>query len=153
MTSVLQASQDLRIGGRQSGAQYQYALQGDNLQELTHWAPRLDATICASCRNLTDVNSDQQNQGPEANLVIDRATASRLGVTPQTLDNILYDAFGEREIARTYSPMNQYFVVMEVDPLFWQNPDGLRHYLRHARRLAADSASGIHALSPMTTAA
>jgi multidrug efflux pump subunit AcrB len=75
---------------------------------------------------LTDVNSDQQNNGLEANLVIDRPTASRLGITPRAIDNILYDAFGERQIAKTYTSLNQYFVVMEVDPIFWQNPDGLR---------------------------
>jgi multidrug efflux pump len=75
---------------------------------------------------LTDVNSDQQNNGLEANLVIDRPTASRLGITPRAIDNILYDAFGERQIAKTYTSLNQYFVVMEVDPVFWQNPDGLR---------------------------
>jgi multidrug efflux pump len=121
----LQASQDLRIGGRQSPAQYQYTLQSDNLQELVRWAPVL-TNLMKKMPELTDVNSDQQNKGLEANLVIDRPTASRLGITPQTIDNILYDAFGERQIAKTYTSMNQYFVVMEVDPIFWQNPDGLR---------------------------
>ncbi len=121
----LQAVQDLRVGGRQSAAQYQYTLQSDNLVELTHWAPLL-VNLMKKMPELTDVNSDQQNHGLEANLVIDRPTASRLGVTPQTLDNILYDAFGEREIAKTYTSMNQYFVVMEVTPSFWQNPNGLK---------------------------
>jgi multidrug efflux pump len=121
----LQSSQDLRIGGRQSPAQYQYTLQSDNLQELVHWAPAL-TNLMKKMPELTDVNSDQQNNGLEANLVIDRPTAARLGITPQTIDNILYDAFGERQIAKTYTSMNQYFVVMEVDPVFWQNPDGLR---------------------------
>jgi multidrug efflux pump len=115
----------LRVGGRQSAAQYQYTLQSDNLQELTHWAPLL-LSLMKKMPELTDVNSDQQNHGLEANLVIDRPTASRLGVTPQSLDNILYDAFGEREIAKTYTSMNQYFVVMEVAPSFWQNPNGLK---------------------------
>ncbi len=122
---VLQASQDLRIGGRQSPAQYQYTLQSDNLEELTHWAPLL-MNLMKKMPDLMDVNSDQQNNGLEANLVIDRPTASRMGITPLTIDNILYDAFGEREIAKTYTAMNQYFVVMEVDPIFWQNPDGLK---------------------------
>ncbi len=125
VTLYLQAVQDLRIGGRQSAAQYQYTLQSDNLQELTHWAPLL-LNLMKKMPQLTDVNSDQQNNGLEANLVIDRPTASRLGITPQSLDNILYDAFGEREIARTYTSMNQYFVVMEVAPSFWQNPSGLK---------------------------
>jgi multidrug efflux pump len=125
VTLFLLASQDVRMGGRQAAAQYQYTLQSDNLQELMHWAPEL-LQLMRKLPQLTDVNSDQQNNGLEASLEIDRATASRLGITPQTLDNVLYDAFGEREIARTYSSMNQYFVVMEVDPLFWQNPNGLR---------------------------
>jgi multidrug efflux pump len=125
VTLYLQASQDIRVGGRQSAAQYQYTLQSDNLQELTHWAPLL-TNLMKKMRELTDVNSDQQNNGLEANLVIDRETASRVGVTPQTLDNILYDAFGERQIARTFTSMNQYFVVMEVAPIFWQNPNGLK---------------------------
>jgi multidrug efflux pump len=121
----LQAAQDVRVGGRSSAAQYQYTLQSDNLVELTHWAPEL-LKLMRKLPQLTDVNSDQQNNGLEANLVIDRPTASRMGITPQTLDNILYDAFGEREIAKTYTSMNQYFVVMEVDPSFWQNPTGLK---------------------------
>jgi hydrophobe/amphiphile efflux-1 (HAE1) family protein len=121
----LQASQDIRVGGRQSAAQYQYTLQSDNLQELTRWAPLL-LNLMKKMPELTDVNSDQQNNGLEANLVIDRQTASRVGVTPQVLDNILYDAFGERQIARTFTSMNQYFIVMEVSPAFWQNPNGLK---------------------------
>ena len=125
VTLFLQSVQDVRIGGRQSPAQYQYTLQSDNLTELTHWAPLL-LNLMKKMPELTDVNSDQQNNGLEANLVIDRETASRIGVTPQSLDNILYDAFGEREIARTFSPMNQYFVIMEVNPVFWQNPNGLK---------------------------
>src|SRR5581483_6865391 len=125
VTLYLTASQDIRVGGRSSAAEYQYTLQSDNLQELTHWAPIL-TNLMKKMPILTDVNSDQQNSGLEANLVIDRATAFRLGITPQTLDNILYDAFGEREVARTYTSMNQYFVVMEVAPQFWQNPGGLK---------------------------
>ena len=125
VTLYLQSSQDVRVGGRQSAAQYQYTLQSDNLPELTHWAPEL-MRLMRKMPELTDVNSDQQNNGLEANLVIDRQSASRVGITPQTLDNVLYDAFGEREIARTYTSINQYFVVMEVDPVFWQNPNGLK---------------------------
>ncbi len=135
VTLFLQASQDIRVGGRQSAAQYQYTLQSDNLAELTTWAPLL-VNLMKKMPQLTDVNSDQQNNGLEANLVIDRPTASRLGLTPQSVDNILYDAFGEREVARTYTPMNQYFVVMEAAPSFWQNPGGLND-------VYAQSAAGV----------
>ena len=121
----LQASQDLRVGGRSSAAQYQYTIQSDNLDELTHWSPII-LNALRKMPQLTEVNSDQQNNGLEANLVIDRPTAARMGVTPKALDNVLYDAFGEREIARTFTSMNQYYVIMEVNPVFWQNPDGLK---------------------------
>ena len=126
VTLYLQASQDIRVGGRQSAAQYQYTLQSDNLSELMTWAPKL-VNLMRKMPQLTDVNSDQQDRGLEANLVVDRATASRVGVTPQTIDQVLYDAFGEEEIARTYTSMNQYFVIMEVDPSFWQTPNGLNY--------------------------
>ncbi|HEX4166500.1 MAG TPA: efflux RND transporter permease subunit [Bryobacteraceae bacterium] len=125
ITLFLQAAQDVRVGGRQTAAQYQYTLQSDNLVELTSWAPKL-LLLMKKMPEITDVNSDQQNSGLEANLVIDRPTAFRLGITPQTLDNVLYDAFGEREIAKTFTSLNQYFIVMEVNPVFWQNPTGLR---------------------------
>jgi multidrug efflux pump len=124
VTLFLQAAQDLRVGGRQSAAQYQYTLQSDKLEDLTHWAPVM-TNLMRRLPQLTDVVSDQQNSGLEAGLYIDRPTASRLGITPSAIDNILYDAFGEREVARTFSPMNQYYVVMEVEPKFWQTPDGL----------------------------
>jgi multidrug efflux pump len=124
-TLVLQAVQDVRIGGRASAALYQYTIQSDNLNELNDWGPKL-LTVMRHIPQLTDVTSDAQNSGLAANLVIDRATASRLGITPQTIDNILYDGFGEREIATTYTPINQYFVIMEVLPEFWQNPDALK---------------------------
>jgi multidrug efflux pump len=151
VTLYLQAVQDLRIGGRQSAAQYQYTLQSDNLSELTHWAPLL-TNLMRRMPQLTDVNSDQQNNGLEAKLVIDRPTAARLGITPQTIDNVLYDAFGEREIAKTYSPMNQYFVVMEVNPAFWQNPDGLREiYISSANGRAVPLTTFTH-FQPATAA-
>ncbi len=124
-TLYLQAYQDVRVGGRQSAAQYQYTLQDDNLAELNQWAPTL-LHLMQKMPELTDVNTDQQNNGLEANLAIDRDTASRLGVSAAAIDNTLYDAFGEREVATTYTSLNQYYVVMEVDPVFWQRPDGLR---------------------------
>jgi multidrug efflux pump len=121
----LQAVQDVRIGGRIGAAQYQYAIHSDNLAELNQWAPNL-VNAMRRLPQLTDVNSDQQNNGLAANLVIDRATASRLGISAQAIDNILYDAFGEREIATMYKAINQYFVVMEVAPKYWQDPSGLK---------------------------
>jgi multidrug efflux pump len=124
ITLYLQAAQDLRVGGHSTAAQYQYTLQSDKLDELTHWAPVM-LNLMRRMPQLTDVNSDQQNRGLEEGLSIDRPTASRLGITPSSLDSVLYDAFGEREVARTFSPMNQYFVVMEVSPSFWQTPNAL----------------------------
>ncbi len=124
-TLTLQAVQDVRVGGRQSSAQYQYTIASDSLPTLNHWGTVLLESM-KKIRQLTDVNSDAQNSGPAANLVIDRPTAARLGITPQAIDNVLYDAFGEREIATTYTQLNQYFVVMVVDPAFWQDPGALR---------------------------
>jgi multidrug efflux pump len=123
-TLFLQAVQDVRIGGRQSSAQYQYTIQSDNLQLLNHWGPILLKTM-KGIHQLTDVNNDSQNKGLSVDLVIDRPTASRLGISAQAIDAALYDAFGEREIATTFTPLNQYFVVMVVDPSFWQNPSAL----------------------------
>jgi multidrug efflux pump len=134
VTLLLQASQDLRVGGRQSAAQYQYTLQSDNLQELVYWSPILTREM-QKLKIISDVNSDQQDKGLEATLDIDRPTAYRLGVTASSLDNILYDAFGEREVATTYMPMNQYYVVMEVNPKILQSPEGLK-------QIYATSASG-----------
>jgi len=124
-TLYLQASQDVRVGGRMSNAQYQYTLQSTDLIQLEHWAPRLLQSL-RHLPQLTEVSSDQQNNGPDAYLDIDRATASRLGLTPQLIDNTLYDAFGQRLVSTMYTPLNQYYVVMEVAPQFWQNPDTLK---------------------------
>jgi len=123
-TLFLQAVQDVRIGGRQSAAQYQYTIQSDNLPEVNHWGPILLGEM-KKIHQLTDVNSDQQNKGLAANIAIDRATAARLGITAEAIDSALYDAFGEREIATTYTQLNQYYVVMEVAPEFWQTPRSL----------------------------
>jgi multidrug efflux pump len=124
-TLYLQASQDVRVGGRMSNAQYQYTLQSTDLDELNHWAPQLLQAL-RRLRQLTDVSSDQQNNGPDAYLEIDRATASRLGITPELIDNALYDSFGQRLVSTMYTPLNQYYVVMEAAPQFWQNPDTLK---------------------------
>jgi multidrug efflux pump len=124
-TLYLQADQDLRVGGRRSNAQYQYTLQGDNVAELDEWAPRVYNKL-RTVPQLADVNSDQQTHGLRASLVIDRNTASRLGITPQAIDNTLYDAFGQRFVSTMYTQLNQYHVVLEVDPQFWQRPESLR---------------------------
>jgi len=120
----LQAVQDIRVGGRQSNAQYQYTLQGENLAELYEWVPKI-TTALEQLPDLTDVNSDQQQKGLETDLVIDRQTASRLGVTASQIDNTLYDAFGQRQVSVIYTVRNQYHVVMEVAPEFWQDPKTL----------------------------
>jgi len=129
-TLILQSAQDLTIGGRFGNAQYQYTLQSANLDDLNNWAPRLLQKL-RSLPELRDQNSDQQDKGLQAKLVIDRDTASRLGITPQTLDNALYDAFGQRQVSTMYRPLNQYHVVMEVAPQFQQTPEALQNiYLR-----------------------
>jgi len=115
----------LRIGARIGAALYQFTLQGDNLTELNTWAPRILQRMRA-LPQLADVSSDQQNKGLQASLEIDRSTASRLGITPQLIDDTLYDAFGQRQVSITYTLLNQYHVVMEVDPRFWQRPETLR---------------------------
>ncbi len=122
----LQPVQDLRIGGRPSAAQYQFTLQSDSVEELNQWAPRVLERM-RTLPQLVDVNTDQQDRGLAASLIIDRNTASRFGITSQLIDNCLYDAFGQRLVSTIYTQLNQYHVVMEVDPTFWQNPDGLKY--------------------------
>ncbi len=130
--TFLQAGQDLRIGGRQSNAQYQYTIQSENPSDLVKWGP----IVLAEMRKLagfTDVNSDQQNAGLQASLSYDRQTAARLGISAQMLDDTLYDAFGQRQVSTMFTSLNQYHVVMEVDPQFWQDPEGLNAiYIRPA---------------------
>jgi multidrug efflux pump len=123
-TLFLQSAQDLTLGGRQSQAQYQYTLQGENLQELNIWAPRLLRKL-RSLPELRDVNTDQQTHGLEARVVIDRDTAARLGVNPRSIDNALYDAFGQRQVSTIYEELNQNHVVMEVAPQFQRTPEAL----------------------------
>jgi hydrophobe/amphiphile efflux-1 (HAE1) family protein len=130
-TLYLQAQQDLQIGGRVAQAQYQYTLQGEDLTELNTWAPQLLAAMRA-LPELQQVNTDQQDKGLEANVVIDRDTAARLGVSAQDIDTILYDAFGQRQVSTIYQPLNQYHVVMEVAPQFQQSPDTLQNVYLHS---------------------
>jgi multidrug efflux pump len=124
-TLILQAQQDIRVGGRSSSAMYQYSLQSDNYQDVSTWAPKL-LTALQKIPALTDVNSDQQNSGKQALLTYDRDTASRFGITSQLLDNTLYDAFGQRPVSVMYTAINQYQVIMEAAPQYWQSPAGLR---------------------------
>ncbi len=121
----LQSVQEIRVGGRQSNAQYQYTLQDDDLQELYDWTPKVAAAL-QHLPVISDVNSDLQQGGLETDLAIDRATASRLGVSVSQIDNTLYDAFGQRQVSTIYNPLNQYHVIMEVAPQFWQSPAVLR---------------------------
>ena len=121
----LQAVQDIRSGGRQSNAQYQYTLLSDSTPELYEWGPKLTRALQNS-PELADVNSDQQEKGIETDLVYDRATATRLGITPSQIDNTLYDAFGQRQVSTIYNALNQYHVVMEVAPQYWQSPETLK---------------------------
>jgi len=121
----LQPMQDIHIGGRQSLSQYQFTLQADDTSQVLTWTPKLVEAL-RRCPELTDLNSDQQQNGLQADLKIDRLTMSRLGLLPSAVDNTLYDAFGERQVSTIYNAMNQYAVVMEVAPEYWQNPETLK---------------------------
>jgi multidrug efflux pump len=129
-SAFLQAAQDLRIGGRSSNALYQYTIQCDNVQDLSKWGPIL-LTEMKKLPGLQDVNSDQQNGGLEELLTYDRTSAAKLGITTQSLDSSLYNAFGQAEVSIIYTQLNQYYVVLEVAPQYWQSPQGLKDiYLR-----------------------
>ncbi len=121
----LQSQQELRIGGRNTATQYQYSLSSDNLDDLNEWAPKLMAAM-QKLPQLKDVATDQQQNGLREQLVIDRDTASRLGVSPLAIDATLSDAFGQKQVSTTYRPLNQYHVVMEVDQQYQQDPDAIR---------------------------
>jgi len=144
-SSFLQAAQDLRIGGRQSNALYQYTIQSDNVADLSHWGPILLAGM-QKLPGFQDVSSDAQNSGLEELLTYDRPTAARLGITPSSLDSALSGAFGQSQVSLIYTQLNQYYVVLEVAPPYWQSPDGLKNiYLK-------TSGSGVVPLSTVTTA-
>jgi multidrug efflux pump len=117
--------QDIRVGGRQSNAQYQFTLQADDLDQLRAWEPRIRGAL-TQLPELADVNTDQQDKGLQTSLVIDRDTASRLGVSPSLIDATLNDAFGQRQVSTIYNPLNQYHVIMEAAPRYWQSPDALK---------------------------
>jgi multidrug efflux pump len=133
----LQPMQDIHIGGRQSLSQYQFTLQADDTRQVLTWTPKLVEAL-RKCPELTDLNSDQQQNGLQADLKIDRLTMGRFGLLPSAVDNTLYDAFGERQVSTIYNAMNQYSVVMEVAPEYWQNPETLKKlYVSTAGQVAS----------------
>ena len=143
-TLYMQSAQDLTIGGRFGQAQYQYTLQGEDLAEMNQWAPRLLQKL-RSLPQLRDVNTDQQDKGLQASVVIDRDTAARLGVAASAIDSALYDAFGQRQVSIMYRQLNQYHVVMEVAPEFANSPDALQSiYVRAQNGTAVPLASFAH---------
>jgi multidrug efflux pump len=125
-SAFLQPAQDLRIGGRQSNALYQYTIQSDTSQDLAKWGPVLLQEM-KKLPGFQDVNTDQQNGGLDQYLTYDRTTAARLGITAQSLDSTLYSAFGQEEVSIIYTQLNQYYVVLEVAPQFWERPEGLKY--------------------------
>jgi multidrug efflux pump len=143
----LQAQQEFQSGGRGSAAQYQYTLSDESLEELNAWAPRL-LDRAKTMPELRDVSNDQQDKGLAANLVIDRDAASRLGITASAIDNVLYDAFGQREVSTMYTALNQYYVVMEVDPQYQLSPDALNGIY-----IKANNVVGATTTMPATVAA
>jgi multidrug efflux pump len=153
-SAFLQPVQDLRIGGRSSNALYQYTIQSDDIPDLAHWGPILLENM-RKLPGLQDVNTDQQNGGLEEMLNYDRVSAARLGQNPQSLDTALYDAFGQAEVSVIYTQMNQYYVVMEVAPQYWQSPDGLKDiwFTTGASSGSGSSSSGagLNSISPLGT--
>ncbi len=146
----LQPVQDVRVGGRMSGAAYQYTLQSEDLKQLNAWSPKVMASL-RKLPQIVDLSTDQQNNGLESRLTIDRDTASRLGLTASDIDSALYSAFGQRQVSTMYTELNQYHVVMEVAPQYWQYPDTLNTLF--VRTSAGNSVplSAFTKLSPSTT--
>src|SRR6185312_11773272 len=118
-------AQDIRVGGRQSQSTYQYTLQSDDLTELRLWEPRIRYAF-SQLPELADVNTDAQDKGVQTTLTVDRDAAARYGLTPSAIDTALNDAFGQRQVSTIYNPLNQYKVVMEVAPQYWQSPEALK---------------------------
>jgi multidrug efflux pump len=137
--TFLQAQQDIQVGGRGSAAQYQYTLSAPDVDELNTWAPRLEAKA-RTMPELRDVSTDEQNNGLSETLVIDRDTAARLGITTAAIDQVLYDAFGQRQVSTMYTGLNQYFVVMEVAPEYQLSPDSLKNIYIKAGSAGAPAA-------------
>jgi multidrug efflux pump len=149
-SAFLQASQDLRIGGRSSNALYQYTIQADNVSDLQTWGPKLFAEM-KRLPGLQDVNSDQQNGGLDEMLTYDRVTAAKLGQTAQSLDAGLYAAFGQSEVSLIYTQLNQYYVILEVAPQYWASPQGLKDVYFHDANSSSTTASGNTPLITMAT--
>jgi multidrug efflux pump len=149
-SAFLQAAQDLRIGGRSSNALYQYTIQADNLTDLASWGPRL-LTEMKKLPGLQDVNTDQQNGGLDEFVTFDRTTAAKLGQTSQSLDSGLYGAFGQSEVSVIYTQLNQYYVVLEVAPPYWQDPNGLNNIYFHPTGSSSTTATGNAPLLSMAT--
>jgi hydrophobe/amphiphile efflux-1 (HAE1) family protein len=147
----LQAQQDIRVGGRSSNSQYQFTLASGSLTDLNDWAPRLLKKM-KTLPELRDVATDQQDKGLEANLAIDRDTASRLGIATQAIDNTLYDAFGQRQVSTIYTQLNQYHAVMQVGNRFQQNPDALKDIYVKSSSGAQVPLSAFTHFEPRTTA-
>jgi multidrug efflux pump len=143
--------QDIRVGGRQANATYQYTLQADDLDELRTWEPRIRAAL-SRLPQLVDVNTDQQDKGLQTSLVIDRDAAARLGVSPRLVDTTLNDAFGQRQVSTIYSALNQYHVVMEAAPGYWQAPDTLNDVYVSTTKGAQIPLSAIAHYAPTNTA-
>jgi multidrug efflux pump subunit AcrB len=138
------------MGGRLSNAQYQFTLQGDDARELNEWGPQVLNRL-RRLPELTDLTSDQQDRGLEASLVIDRDTASRLGISPATIDSTLYSAFGQRPVSTMYKELNQYRVIMEVEQRFWQDPESLKYiYVKGANDTLVPLSAFTH-YAPATT--
>jgi multidrug efflux pump len=148
--TYLQPVQDLRIGGMISNAAYQYTLRGENLADLNTWAPRV-LEEALKLPQLVDVSSDQQDKGQQAMVEIDRSTASRLGISAQLIDNTLYSAFGQEQVAINYTQLNQYHVVMEFAPRFWQRPETLRDVYVHSSTGAVVPLSAFTKFRPSNT--
>jgi len=144
-SAFLQAAQDLRIGGRSSNAMYQYTIQSDSIEDLAHWGPILLAGM-QKLHGFQDVSSDAQNSGLQEMIAYDRPTAARLGITPQSLDQSLYSAFGQSQVSIIYTQLNQYYVVLEVAPPYSQTPDGLKNIYLNS------TGSGVIPLSTVSTA-
>ncbi|MBB5063374.1 efflux RND transporter permease subunit [Granulicella mallensis] len=150
-STFLQASQDLRIGGRSSNALYQYTIEADNVTDLQTWGPKLLEQM-THLHGLQDVSSDQQNGGLDELLSYDRVTAAKLGQTAQSLDNGLYGAFGQSEVSLIYTQLNQYYVVLEVAPQYWAHPEGLENIYFHDASSSSKTASGNTPLFTMARA-
>jgi hydrophobe/amphiphile efflux-1 (HAE1) family protein len=122
---ILRANQDINVGGRMAKGQYVYSLQSSSLDDLNRWAPLLISNL-KKIPQLKDVTSDQQTHGLQASVIVDRDAASRLGISPQVIDDTLYDAFGQRQVSTVYKRYNQHHVILEVNPAYLESPDSLQ---------------------------